>query len=75
VKLLIVLFVICVIAFAVACGPSNYPQGLVADEVPFSVEFKTSVKLVDLYEVTMRDGTKCLMVHRPDSVAIDCGGS
>jgi len=47
-------------------------QSVVEEVVPFSVEFKSSVKLVDLYEITMSDGTKCLLANRPDMVTIEC---
>jgi len=44
----------------------------VVEVVPFSVEFKSSIKLVDLYEITMSDGTTCLLANRPDMVTIEC---
>jgi len=71
-KLAVFCVIFCVF-FAITLGISAYfIKRAQVVEVPFSVEFQSSIKLVDLYEVTMSDGTKCLLANRPDMVTIEC---
>ena len=44
--------------------------GVLVDE--FKVEYKSTEKLVDFYEVALTDGRVCLVAMRPDNIEIGC---